>query len=304
MAVFISTICWQVKKYLSVPGSVRRACCQIPEAGYLREEKPSKYHRYIAYALRDRRRHNSTPEAKIVTKLVTASLRRFGTVSLPIMSDKCIIRRRLATPIIVNPGFSPRMKKTEIHSAHGRLDSRTVLITRARAQAEEMTVLLEGLGAKVIHVPTIEIIPPDDLAPLDGVISNLEEYNWIIFTSSNAVDFFIQRQRENRSGDVAVLGTRSICAIGTATARALEEAGIRASFVAQESTSEGVLRELTERIGGLEIMRELKILIPRAKVAREVLPSRLRDLGAHVDVVETYQTVLPQITRTSLKKLF
>lgn len=196
------------------------------------------------------------------------------------------------------------MKKTEINSSPRRLESRTVLVTRARAQAEEMTVLLEGLGANVIHVPTIEIIPPDDLAPLDDVIRNLEEYDWIIFTSSNAVDFFIQRQRENRSGYVALLGTRSICAIGTATARALEEAGIRASFVAQESTSEGVLRELIERIGGQSILRELKILIPRAKVAREVLPSRLRDLGAHVDVVETYQTVLPQITRSSLKKLF
>jgi len=196
------------------------------------------------------------------------------------------------------------MKKTEINSSHKRLDSKAVLVTRARAQAEEMTVLLEGLGANVIHVPTIEFIPPDDLAPLDNASRRLEEYDWIIFTSSNAVDFFIQRLRENLIAGVAVLGTRSICAIGTATARALKQAGIRANVVALESTSEGVLRELIERIGGQGIMRELKILIPRAKVAREILPSRLRDLGAHVDVVETYQTVLPQITRTSLKKLF
>lgn len=196
------------------------------------------------------------------------------------------------------------MKKTEIHSAHRRLDSRTVLVTRARAQAEEMTVLLEGLGAKVIHVPTIEIIPPDDLAPLDNAIRKLDEYDWIIFTSSNAVDFFIQRLRENRSEGVAVLGTQSICAIGAATARTLQEAGIRANVVAHDSTSEGVLRELIERIGRQNIMRDLKILIPRAKVAREVLPSRLRDLGAQVDLVETYQTVLPQITPASLKKVF
>ena len=65
------------------------------------------------------------------------------------------------------------MKKTEIHSAHRPLDSRTVLVTRARAQAEEMTVLLEGLGANVIHVPTIEFIPADDLAPLDNAIRRL-----------------------------------------------------------------------------------------------------------------------------------
>src|SRR6185503_13692658 len=220
------------------------------------------------------------------------------------MSDKCIIRRRLATSITVNPGFSPRMKKTEIHSTQSRLDSRTVLVTRARPQAEEMTVLLEGLGATVIHVPTIEFVPPDDLAPLDNAINNLDQYGWIIFTSSNAVDFFLRRLRENRSEGVAVLGTRSICAIGTATARALEEAGIRANVVAQESTSEGVLRELIEHIGGENIVRDLSILIPRAKVARDVLPSRLRDLGAHVEVVETYQTVLPQVTPASLKKLF
>jgi len=196
------------------------------------------------------------------------------------------------------------MKKTEIHLAHGRLDSKTVLVTRVRAQAEDMTVLLEGLGATVIHVPTIEFIPPCDLAPLDNAIRTLEHYDWIIFTSSNAVDFFTQRLRESRSGDVALLGTVSICAIGTATARALEKAGIRANVVAQESTSEGVLRELIEHIGGENIVRDLRILIPRAKVARDVLPSRLRDLGAHVDVVETYQTVLPQITPASLKKLF
>jgi len=195
------------------------------------------------------------------------------------------------------------MKKTEINSSHKRLDSKTVLVTRARAQAEEMTVLLEGLGAKVIHVPTIEFIPPDDLALLDNAIRRLEEYDWIIFTSSNAVDFFIKRLRESRSG-ASMLGTASVCAIGTATARALEEAGIRANVVAQESTSEGVQRELVERIGGENILRDLKILIPRAKVAREILPSRLRDQGAHVDVVETYQTVLPQIKRSSLKKLF
>jgi uroporphyrinogen III methyltransferase/synthase len=196
------------------------------------------------------------------------------------------------------------MKKTEIRSPHRRLDSTTVVVTRARAQAEEMTVLLQGLGAKVIHLPTIEIIPPDNLEPLDDAIRRLEEYDWIIFTSTNAVDFFMPRLWETRREGFAVLGIRSICAIGTATARALEEAGIRAGVVAQESTSEGVLRELVERIGGESIMRELKILIPRAKVAREVLPSRLRDLGAQVDLVETYQTVLPQITPAGLKKLF
>lgn len=196
------------------------------------------------------------------------------------------------------------MKRTEINSSHKRLDSTTVLVTRARAQAEEMTVLLEGLGASVIHVPTIEFIPPDDPAPLDNALRRLEEYDWIIFTSSNAVDFFMRGLRETRSEGVAVLGARSTCVIGTATARALEEAGIGANVVAQESTSEGVLQELIERIGGQSRISELKFLIPRAKVAREVLPSRLRDLGAQVDVVEAYQTVLPQITPASLKRLF
>jgi uroporphyrinogen III methyltransferase/synthase len=196
------------------------------------------------------------------------------------------------------------MKRAEINSSHKRLDSTTVLVTRARAQAEEMTDLLEGLGATVIHVPTIEFIPPDDPAPLDHAIRGLEHYDWIIFTSSNAVEFFMQRLREYRSEGVALLGVRSICAIGSATARALGKAGIRATAVAQESTSEGVMRELIERIGGESLVRDLRILIPRAKVAREVLPSRLRDLGAQVDVVEAYQTVLPKITPASLKKLF
>jgi uroporphyrinogen III methyltransferase/synthase len=200
--------------------------------------------------------------------------------------------------------LNPPMKKTDIDSAHRRLDSRTVLVTRARPQAEDMAVLLEALGANVIHVPTIEIIPPDDVGPLDNAIGSLEEYDWIIFTSSNGADFFTRRLREKRSDGVALLANRSTCAIGRATALALEQAGIRASLIATDSKAEGVLRELIEGIGGENRVEELKFLIPRAKVAREVLPSGLRALGAHVDAVEAYQTVMPQIQGTSLQRLF
>lgn len=196
------------------------------------------------------------------------------------------------------------MKKTKIDPSQRRLDKKTVLVTRARSQAQEMTALLEALGANVIQVPAIEIIPPDDDGPLDDAIGRLEQYDWIIFTSSNAVDFFTRRLQEKRSVGVALLANRSICVIGSATARALEQVGIRASLIAKDSKAEGVLRELIGRIGGENLIRDMKFLIPRAKVAREILPAELRALGAHVDAVETYQTVLPQITRTDVTRLF
>lgn len=196
------------------------------------------------------------------------------------------------------------MKKTERQSDSPPLFGKTVIVTRARAQAADLTNELEQQGATVIHCPTIETIPPTDVEPLDAAIAHLEEYDWVVFTSANGVDFFFRRLYEQRKDGVGSLRRISICTIGPATTRALELNGVRTTLCASESKGEGVLKELIDYVGGPSGVLGRRFLIPRAKVARDVLPSGLRRCGAKVDSVEAYQTVAPKIDLTGVVRLF
>jgi len=183
------------------------------------------------------------------------------------------------------------------------LRGKTILVTRAHVQSEDITAQLEALGAVVIHCPTIEVVPPSSWAQLDASIGKIEEYDWIVFTSANGARFFFRRLREMRSEGVETLAAH-ICAIGPATARAIETAGAVPHVTASDSSGEGALRAIIDHVGGEERIRELRFLIPRARVAREALPEGLRSLGAHVDAVETYQTVKPVVQPERIIRLF
>lgn len=184
------------------------------------------------------------------------------------------------------------------------LRGKTVMVTRARAQSAEITTQLEALGANVIHCPTIEIAPPDSWAPLDASIQKLAEYDWLVFTSANGVEFFSQRLRDKEGGGIATLTKPIICAIGPATARALEAAGAVTTVVPSDSRAEGALAAIIDYAGGPQRVRGLSFLIPRARVARDVLPDGLRSLGARVDAVETYQTIKASVEPESILRLF
>ena len=183
------------------------------------------------------------------------------------------------------------------------LAGKIVMVTRGRDQSSDITAELETLGATVIHCPTIEIAPPTTWEQLDASISKLEEYDWIIFTSTNGVRFFFQRLAELCGDTSKVVRKQLICAIGPATARALEGMGFAASVVASDSTGEGALKAIIKYLGDAKFVRGLNFLIPRAKVARNVLPAGLRRLGARVNAVETYQTVKPNVERKSMMRL-
>jgi uroporphyrinogen III methyltransferase/synthase len=177
------------------------------------------------------------------------------------------------------------------------------LVTRGRAQSAEITSLLEEAGAEVINCPTIEIREPGSWAALDAAIEKLESYDWVIFTSTNGVEFFYRRLAQRR-GEAARLPDKTItCAIGPATAKALEAASARVDIVARDSKAEGALAAIIEHAGGPDSIRGLRFLIPRARVAREVLPVELSALGATVDAVEAYQTVSPETDGGELKRL-
>ncbi len=166
------------------------------------------------------------------------------------------------------------------------LFGRTVVVTRAREQASGLAARLEELGANVIQCPTIEIVPMKDYAPLDKAVADLADYQWLIFTSVNGVKYFWKRL-EAAGRDARALGTCKVAAIGPATAEALRERGISPDLVPEKYMAEGVIAALQAR-GPVQGQR---ILLPRAAMAREILPEELRKAGARVDVIPAYETV-------------
>ena len=173
------------------------------------------------------------------------------------------------------------------------LAGRTVVVTRATSQAGELSQALENYGAKVLICPTIEIREPDNYDRLDEALDHLYGYDWLIFTSTNGVRFFLQRLA-NRGLSVADLDEIRVCAIGRRTADQLHDAHVHVDLVPSQSTAEGVFAALSEFTGGREHLRGLNILLPRAAVGRDVLPKELEQAGARVDVVTAYQTVVPE----------
>src|SRR5205085_3354546 len=175
------------------------------------------------------------------------------------------------------------------------LAGRTIVTTRARAQAAEFAALLEGYGARVVACPTIEIVEPETYAPLDQALENLYGYDWLIFTSVNGVDFFLRRLAA-LDKDVSELDALRVCAIGTATAERLHEAHIHVDVVREQFKAEGVFAALESYLGGRARFDRLNFLIPRAAIARDFLPRALEAAGARVDCVPAYRTVPPQTT--------
>lgn len=166
------------------------------------------------------------------------------------------------------------------------LFGKTVLVTRAREQASKLTQALESLGANCLEVPSIRLqAPADGYVAVDGALSRLSEYAWVIFTSTNGVEHFFARLALAKK-DARAFGGMKIAAIGTATADALSRHGIVADVVPKEFRAEGIIEALQG-----EISQGMKILLPRAQEAREILPESLRNLGATVDVVPVYETV-------------
>ena len=170
-----------------------------------------------------------------------------------------------------------------------------ILVTRARSQARRLTHGIEMLGGQVVEFPTIEIRPPDSYGSLDDAIQRIASYDWIMFTSVNGVERFLERF--HRLGlTITDINGIEIGAIGPETAKRLASAQIQPTLVPGEYRAEGILNALTAaRMAGK------KVLIPRAARARDILPETLRQWGAQVDVVEAYQTVPP---RTDVSALF
>lgn len=161
------------------------------------------------------------------------------------------------------------------------LEGQRVVVTRAAGQAESFNRQLREAGAEVLEYPVIALAEPESWAPADAALAALDSYHWLVFTSANAVAAFFDR------AGVHVPRAR-LCAVGPATQRALESRGLGVSLVPGDFIGEGVVEALkAQGVAGQ------RILLPRAAVARDVVPDGLRALGAVVDVVDVYRNVLP-----------
>lgn len=165
----------------------------------------------------------------------------------------------------------------------GGLKGQRVVVTRAEGQAREFTALLREAGAEVIEYPVIEIAEPESWAAADRAIAQLESYEWLIFTSANAPRAFFAR-----TGPGVSVRAR-IAAVGPATREAIEQAGQSVALMPEEHVGEGIVEAMRDYA-----LRGKRVLLPRAAVARDVVPEGLRELGAEVDVVEVYRNVLPR----------
>lgn len=168
-----------------------------------------------------------------------------------------------------------------------------VLVGRARHQAGALSAELRKLGATVIEIPFIQIRKPRSFQPLDSALKNLKNYDWLILTSVNGVEAMWERMEKLALAKTDLAKIR-MAAIGPATKKAIEQRGTKVDVVPKEYVAESVVRSLKNTVKGK------RVLLVRAKVARDVIPRELRKAGAKIDVVEAYQTVVPQSSRKRL----
>jgi uroporphyrinogen-III synthase len=184
------------------------------------------------------------------------------------------------------------MKPNENHPLAGT----RILVGRARHQAGSLSTSLRGLGASVVEIPFIEIRKPQSYRPLDDALKNIKTYHWLILTSANGVEAMWERVRKLRITRRALKHLK-IAAIGPATKKAIVKHGLKVKMVPEEYVAESVVKGLRDEVRGK------RIVLIRAKVARDVIPEELRAAGAQVDVVEAYETVVPEKSRVRLRAL-
>src|SRR5208337_1485145 len=184
------------------------------------------------------------------------------------------------------------MKPNEKHPLAGT----RILVGRARHQAGSLSASLRSLGASVIEIPFIEIRKPQSYGALDDALKNIKSYDWLILTSANGVEAMWERVRKLRITR-RKLKHLQIAAIGPATKRAIVKHGLKVKMVPEEYVAESVVKGLRDKVNGK------RVLLIRAKVARDLIPEELRAAGAEVDVVEAYETVVPEKSRARLGAL-
>lgn len=164
------------------------------------------------------------------------------------------------------------------------INHKRILVTRAAHQAGKLSEGLRAAGAEPVEVPILEIRPPASHAPIDSALRNIDSYDWLIFTSANAVQAVVERAA---LGGITLIRPRpQVAAVGKATAEAARNAGFTVDLTPREYVAESLLESLANTEGQ-------RILLARAAIARDLIPDTLRAAGAIVDVVDAYQNAIP-----------
>nr|HID57630.1 uroporphyrinogen-III C-methyltransferase [Desulfobacterales bacterium] len=248
---------------------------------------------YITNRLIDGGRDPDTPVAVIRWASTPKQITVTGTL-------KDIVRRSqeagIGPPAVIVVGEVVSLRK-ELNWFESRpLFGKTVIVTRTREQASELTGRLKGLGAECVEFPTIKLVPTTDWSLLDRAIDTISSYDWLIFTSVNGVRLFFQRLYE-KGKDVRALNSLLLGAIGSATSESLARYGIRVDTIPETYRAEGIVDALAK-----EPIKGKRFLLPRAKDARSVLPQKLREMGALVDEIPIYHTEVVREKTDDLKR--
>ena len=203
----------------------------------------------------------------------------------------------LTNPSIIIVGEVVKLREELQWFEQKPLFGKRVLVTRARHQASELSALIQELGGEAVEFPVIKIIPAKD-DTFKKSISQLENFDWIIFTSVNGVNSFFSKLKEEKM-DIRKLVKAKVAAIGPKTAELLEDKGLIVNIVPEEFRAEGLLDFLEKEITPGE-----KVLLPRADIARKILPDKLKEKGLEVTEVDIYETVIDAENKDDIIKLF
>jgi uroporphyrinogen III methyltransferase/synthase len=198
--------------------------------------------------------------------------------------------RRLPAILVVGRvvGFRDHLRWFDARPLFGK----RVLVTRPREQAAELCDALATLGAEAIEAPMIRILPPEDPTPLRDAVARAAEFDWIVFTSGNAVQMFMETLLAGDQ-DVRALKGPKLCTVGTSTAEKLTTFGIKVDLVPAEFRAEALVQALAAQ-GSLQGAR---VLFPRGDLAREATGEELRRAGADVTEVIAYRTLIDDVQR-------
>lgn len=218
-------------------------------------------------------RWGTTPRQMTVTGTLDTIVEQVETVGLK-------------APAIIVIGDVVNLRKKMKWFEKRPLMGKKIVVTRAREQASELVKLLSDLGAECLECPTIKIVPPEDWQPLDAAIERLSTYDWLVFTSVNGVKLFFDRLFA-KNKDVRALSGINTATIGPATSRKLFDFGLKSDIVPESYRAESIVVAFRD-----ENVKGKRILLPRAKQSRPILPLELAKMGAEVDEVTVYGTEL------------
>ncbi|MBI5428187.1 MAG: uroporphyrinogen-III C-methyltransferase [Nitrospinae bacterium] len=232
-------------------------------------------------------KHGKNPDTPVaVIQWGTTPKQRTWTGTLRTIAD-IALREKISPPALTVIGEVVNLKRDVDWFESLPLFGKTVVVTRAEEQAGPFVEILREKGADPLSFPVIQTFPPSDWGPLDTALDRLDQYHGAIFTSVNGVKYFMERLKA-KDKDIRELKGVRLYAIGPKTGDAVRALGIRAVEVPEKFVAESLLESM-----GKENVAGKRFLLPRAEVARETLPDRLRELGATADVVPAYQTLPP-----------